>query len=195
MDSNWLMWIPGLMLGVALSASSGFRVFIPLLLSNLATKFGFINISDNLSWMASDTATIILAVATVAEIGAYYIPFVDNLLDTIAVPSSAIAGTLLTTQFLPINDPALQWGLGLLAGGGVAATVQAGTSLLRLGSSKFTGGLGNPIFSTIENVVSTISSLLAIWLPILMGVLSIAFVVWIIRKFTFRKRASSNIQN
>ena len=191
---NWISWIPGLMLGVALSAGSGFRIFIPLLTSNLAARFGWVDLSDNFAWMASDTATIVLLVATIAEVAAYYIPFVDNLLDTIAVPSSVAAGTILTSQFLEINDPALQWGLGLLAGGGVAGTVQAGTSLLRLGSTKFTGGLGNGVFSTFENIVSSVVSLVAVWLPIVMGILALLFVVWLIKKISklgFKKKQIS----
>ena len=59
-----------------------------------------------------------------------------------------------STQFLKINDPLIQYGLGLLAGGGVAGTIQAGTSLLRLGSTKFTGGIGNGFLSTFENIIS-----------------------------------------
>ena len=192
---NWISWIPGLMLGVALSAGSGFRIFIPLLTSNLAARFGWVDVSENFAWMASDTATIVLLVATLVEIAAYYIPFIDNLLDTIAMPSSVAAGTILTSQFLEINDPAIQWGLGLLAGGGVAGTVQAGTSLLRFGSTKFTAGLGNGVFSTLENIISSIISLIAVWLPIIMGILALLFVVWIIRKISklgFKKKQTSS---
>lgn len=188
---NWISWIPGLMLGVALSAGSGFRIFIPLLISNLSARFGWVDLSENFQWMASDTATIVLSVATLVEIGAYYIPFIDNLLDTIAIPSSVAAGTLLTSQFLEINDPALQWGLGLLAGGGVAGTVQAGTSLLRLGSTKFTAGTGNGVFSTLENILSSLFSLVAIWLPVFMGFLALILVYWIVRKFTRNRKKSS----
>lgn len=177
----WL-WITAILLGVALSASSGFRVFIPLLVSNLATRFGWINLTENFDWMASDTATIVFAVATIVEIGAYYIPFLDNLLDTLAIPSSVIAGTLLTSQFIPISDPIMQWGLGLVAGGSVAGTVQGGTSLLRLASTKFTAGIGNSIFSTIENVISTVSSIIAIFIPVLMGILALILFIWIVRR-------------
>lgn len=179
-------WIPGLLLGVALSAGSGFRIFIPLLISNLAAKMGWVDLSGNFAWMASDSATVLLVAATIAETGAYYIPFIDNLLDTLALPASVLAGTLLTSQFLDIHDPVIHWGLALVAGGGVAGTVQAGTSLLRLGSSKFTAGTGNGIFSTIENVLSSLVSLLAVWLPIIMGVLTLIFVFWILKKL-FRK--------
>ncbi|MCP9763043.1 DUF4126 domain-containing protein [Lacihabitans soyangensis] len=179
---EWITWIPGLMLGVALSAGSGFRVFIPLLVSNLAARFGLVSVSDDFGWMISNTATFVLIVASIVEIASYYIAFIDNLLDSIALPASVVAGTLLTTQFLKINDPTLQWGLGILAGGGVAGTIQAGTSLIRLGSTKFTGGIGNSFFSTFENILAVGISIVSIWIPLIMGVLAILLVFWMLKK-------------
>ncbi|MDP1817036.1 MAG: DUF4126 domain-containing protein [Leadbetterella sp.] len=188
---EWLNWLPGLLLGVALSAGSGFRVFIPLLVSNLAARFGLVSVSDNFGWMLSNTATFVLLVASVVEIASYYIAFIDNLLDGIALPASVVAGTLLTTQFLKIDDPTLQWGLGILAGGGVAGTIQAGTSLIRLGSTKFTGGFGNGFFSTFENFISVAISLISLWIPLIMGVLAILLVFWMLKKlFSKKKRAT-----
>lgn len=186
-----LSLLPGLLLGVALSAGSGFRVFIPLLVSNLAAKFGLVSVSENFQWMMSNTTTIVLVAASVVEIASYYIAFIDNLLDSIALPASVMAGTLLTTQFLKIDDPTLQWGLGILAGGGVAGTIQAGTSLIRLGSTKFTGGVGNGFFSTFENILSVGISLISLWIPLIMGVLAILLVFWMLKKlFSKKKRAT-----
>ncbi len=190
---EWITWIPRLLLGVALSAGSGFRVFVPLLVSNLAAKFGLVSVSDNFGWMISNTATFVLVVASVVEIAAYYIAFIDNLLDSIALPASVVAGTLLTTQFLKIDDPTLQWGLGILAGGGVAGTIQAGTSLIRLGSTKFTGGIGNGFFSTFENILSIGISLVSLWIPLLMGVLALLLVFWMLKKL-FSKRKKPILQ-
>lgn len=187
---EWITWIPGLLLGVALSAGSGFRVFVPLLVSNLAAKFGLVSVSDNFGWMISNTATFVLIVASVVEIASYYIAFIDNLLDSIALPASVAAGTLLTTQFLKIDDPTLQWGLGILAGGGVAGTIQAGTSLIRLGSTKFTGGIGNGFFSTFENILSVGISLISLWIPLIMGVLAILLVFWMLKKLFSKKKKS-----
>jgi Domain of unknown function (DUF4126) len=178
------MLLPSLLLGVALSASSGFRIFVPFLVSNLAARIGWISLSENFAWMTSNTTLIVLIIACTFEVGAYYIAFVDNFLDTLAIPASVVAGTLLTSQFLPVEDPLLQWGLGVLAGGGVAGTVQAGTSLLRLGSSKFTMGFGNGFFSSFENFLSLFLSFTAIWLPVFVGSVVLLFVIWLIRKLT-----------
>jgi hypothetical protein len=182
--------LPSLMLGIALSASAGFRVFVPLLLSNLAGKFGAISISNDFSFMTSNSATLILGVACVLEIGSYYITYVDNLLDSIALPISVVAGTLLTTQFLDINDPVLKWSLGIIAGGGVAGTVQSSTTLLRLASTKFTAGFGNKFISTIENFLSVIISLISIWLPILMGILALLFTYSLLKRLFKSKSVS-----
>lgn len=179
--------ITGLMLGLALSASSGFRIFIPLLISNLAARIGWVSVGDDFLWMASPTATLVLVVATVLEIGAYYLPFIDNILDTLAMPCAVVAGTLLTSQFLTVDDPLLQWGLALVAGGGVAGTVQAGTSLLRLGSSKFTLGTGNAAVSTAENIFSSVLSLVGIWLPLLAGGLVVFATLALLRRLSRNK--------
>jgi hypothetical protein len=96
-----------LCLGVGLAACSGFRVFVPLLLSSLAVHFDLANVTTGFEWMGTWTAIGILATATVLEIGGYYIPWVDNLLDTIATPAAFAAGTLLTTSFVEIDNPVL----------------------------------------------------------------------------------------
>ncbi len=173
-----------LAVGIALSACSGFRVFVPMLVANLATRFHVLDMSNGFEWLSSPMATYILGAATVAEIMAYYIPVVDNMLDTITTPASFVAGTILTTSFLKIDSPELQWTLGILAGGGIAGTVQAGTGLLRLASTKFTGGLGNSVFATFENSVAVIFSLLTLWLPIFVAILGVLLFVFLLKKVT-----------
>ena len=172
-----------LAVGIALSACSGFRIFVPMLVANLATRFELLHLSNNgFEWLSSPMATYILAAATVAEIMAYYIPVVDNLLDTVTTPVSFIAGTILTTSLLKIDSPELQWTLGIVAGGGIAGTIQAGTGLLRLASTKFTGGLGNAFFATFENSVAVIFSLLTLWLPLFVAILGALLFVFLLKK-------------
>lgn len=180
-------------IGIGLSASTGFRIFIPALLACIACLNGWITPSENFAWLATWPAFFTLLSATVIEIGAYYIPFVDNLLDTIAGPLSIVAGTLLTTSFVEIEDPVLQWGLGLIVGGGTAGIVQAGTSLLRLGSSKFTAGLGNPVVATAENVAAFGLSGIAIFLPVIALLAVLALLWWLIRRMSrLRKKDVPN---
>lgn len=178
-----------LCLGLGLSASCGFRVFLPMLAANVAAMNGWISPGENFQWLATWPAFFALLSATVAEIAGYYIPFIDNLLDTIATPAAVIAGTLLTTSFIEINNPVLQWGLGLMVGGGTAGIVQAGTGLLRLLSSKTTAGVGNPVVSSVENVASFGLSGLAIFLPIVALIMVVLLVSWLLKKLIGLKKS------
>jgi hypothetical protein len=181
--------LPALLLGICLSACAGFRIFIPLLVINLSQKFHLLplQIGADFAWLQSNLATMILIVAALAEVLAYYLPFIDNVLDTIATPISFIAGSIIATSFLKIEDPAIKWTLGILAGGGVAGTIAAGTSILRLGSSKLTGGLGNSFLATIENILSIVLSIVAFLMPMILGTMVVLFVFWMIKKLMNRK--------
>src|SRR5436853_235068 len=86
--------ILSLLIGIGLSAACGFRVFVPLLVVSVASHTGHLHLSSGFEWMGSDAALIAFAVATVLEVAAYYSPWLDNLLDTIASPAAVIAGTL-----------------------------------------------------------------------------------------------------
>lgn len=181
-----------LCVGIALSACSGFRIFVPMLIGNLATRFGILDLSQGFEWLGSPPATYILGAATIVEILTYYIPVIDNLLDTIAMPASFVAGTILTTSFLKIDSPELRWTLGIVAGGGMAGTIQAGTGLLRLASTKFTGGFGNAIIATIENFISIIFSALTLWIPVFIAILCLLLFIFLIRQIMKRFRKKKN---
>lgn len=166
-------YILSLFIGVGLATATGFRVFLPLFFVSLASYFQWIPLQDNWQWLGSFTALLILGIAMLFEVLAYYIPFIDNVMDSIAVPLSAIAGTLLfSSQFVESNE-VLRWGLGVIAGGGTAATISTALSGVRLASSSGTAGLGNPIVSTVENTGATIMSAIAVFLPLLAVIITI----------------------
>lgn len=176
-----------LAVGVGLAAACGFRVFVPLFVMSLAARSGQLQLAANLDWLGSDPAMVALGIATVAEIAGYYVPWVDNLLDTIATPAAVVAGTLATASMLTGTDPLLQWGLGLIAGGGAAGVVQGATVTTRALSSLTTGGVGNPVVSTVETGASTLLAILAVAVPVLAATLVVMLLVWIGR-LVFRRR-------
>ena len=180
----------GIASGIGLSAACGFRVFVPLLVASIAHKMGWLPLAENLEWLSSWPALIAFATASVLEISAYYIPYVDNLLDTISTPSAMIAGTLVSASTIVSIDPTWQWILALLVGGGSAGIIQAGTGLTRLTSLKLTGGLGNPVVATGENVASIGGSIMAVVAPFLaLAVVAILVIIilWMISKFLMKK--------
>lgn len=179
--------IASLALGIGLSACCGFRIFVPMLVTNIAALAGHYHFGTGFEWMGTMTAFYIFASATVLEIIAYYVPWVDNLLDTIATPASVIAGTILTTSFIAGDlSPTMKWVLGFLVGGGSAGIVQLGTTVTRLTSTATTAGFGNPIIATIENILSIVFSILSVFLPILLAVGAVLLVMFLGKKLVRR---------
>ncbi len=176
-----------LCMGIALSAACGFRVFVPLLIAGLAVRFAGVHVADSLAWAGSDAALVCLGIATLLEITAYYVPYVDNLLDMVCTPLALIAGMVVMSGMLGDLPAYLQWGIGIVGGAGSAGVVQAGSVLLRGLSTGGTGGIANPVLSTVENILATLGSVLAVFVPILaVGVMIL--LVWIISRVIRRRR-------
>ncbi|MEC7601514.1 MAG: DUF4126 domain-containing protein [Candidatus Thermoplasmatota archaeon] len=184
-------------LGLGLAAASGFRVFIPPFLYGLFLRLDMVPISIPMTgiseWMASDIGLIILGVAMIVEILGYYVPWIDNLLDTIASPAAIIAGVMMMSSTLSDTHPALQWGASIIAGGGVSGTIQIGTVATRAVSTATTGGLGNPIVSTVEAGACIACTVLAILLPFIAVILVVVLVGFSGRQV--RKRLFTKNQN
>ncbi len=173
------------LLGISLSAASGFRVFVPFLFVSIASKAGFIQLSDGFSWMASTPALILFLIAVFVEILAYYIPFVDNALDTISMPVAVIAGTVLSATVITDMAPMVKWTLAIIAGGGISATIHSALAITRGASSSITAGLGNNAVSSFENISSTLISAFAIFSPVIAIAIVIIFIIIIIK---FKKK-------
>jgi hypothetical protein len=179
-------------LGIGLSAACGFRIFVPLLVMSFAANAGHINLSDGFDWIATWPAFVCFLTATILEIAVYYIPWLDNLLDTIATPAAVVAGTIImsavnTAPAITDMSPLLKWSLALIAGGGTAGVIQSTTTALRGVSSVSTGGLANFAIASAELVASVATTVLSIVLPILtalgIAVLLVVFLCFARRRF------------
>jgi len=182
----------GVFVGLALSAAVGFRVFIPLLFTGSAARLGYLELTADMAWLGSDGALVALATATVLEVSAYYVPWLDNLLDTIATPTAVVAGVI-TWAAVPELSPLLRWTLAVVAGGGAAGLVQSSTAFLRFQSSGFTGGLANPVLATGELLGALTLSVLGVLAPVLAAVLVVLVLVglgWLYRRATSRRNAA-----
>jgi len=179
-------------LGIGLSAACGFRVFVPLLIMSIASHTGHMTLSSGFDWIGTYPALAAFGVATVLEVAGYYIPWIDNLLDTIATPSAVVAGTIVMASAVSEMSPLMQWSLAIVAGGGTSAMVQGVTSLTRGASSLTTGGLGNPVVSTMEMGGATLLSVLAVALPVFAGMVVIGVLVFAARKL-FGKRHKTKV--
>lgn len=172
-------------LGIGLSASVGFRVFLPLFALSLAAYFNVWQLNESWQWVGGIPALITLGVATLVEICAYFIPYIDNLLDSIAVPLAAIAGTAVMLSTVADLSEVTTWALAIIAGGGTAAAIAGTSGTTRLASTATTGGLANPIVATLETGSSVVMSTLSIFAPIVAIILAVVILV-IIFKFFIR---------
>ena len=184
--------ISAIALGIALSACCGFRIFVPMLAASVAAYNHWFNLSADMQWLGSLPAMVCFGTAAIIEIGAYYFPFLDNILDAIAAPLAVAAGTVLAFAILPgsNNEPLLRWVAALVAGGATAGTIHVGTGLLRLFSTKATLGTGNPVIATGENAAVVTGSIFSFIIPVIIAAILLVVVFWIL--VTTLKRLFNN---
>lgn len=181
-----------ILVGLGLAAACGFRVFVPLLVLAVASKAGAVDLGPGLTWIGSYEAIVAFATAGVVEVVAYWVPWLDHALDSLATPAAVIAGTIAAaSQFGDVSQasPLMQWAGGLIAGGGVAGVVQATNVTTRLTSTVSTAGIANPIISAAQSVLSVVVSIVSIVAPILVAVLLVLIALAIFRVVTRFRRA------
>jgi hypothetical protein len=181
-------------LGVGLAAAVGFRVFLPMLVMSVAAYSGHLTLSSGLTWLGTTPALLMLGVATVLEILAYYIPGVDNLLDAIATPAALVAGTVVSAAVMTDLPPIVRWSAAAIAGGGAAGLTQGLTSLLRAKSTALTAGLANHALATGELGAALIVSLLSLVAPLAaLGLVALFcwFALRLLRRLFRRERIAS----
>ena len=167
-----------LSLGLGLAAACGFRVFIPPLMIGVGSRLDLYKLEGSFVWVDDTWAIAIFAVATLLEIGGYFIPWIDNLLDAVATPAAIIGGIFVTSASLEGElDPSAQWTLSVIAGGSVSGVIQLGTVATRAISTGTTGGLANPILSLLEAVASILCILISLFLVAIIPIV-IIFLIW-----------------
>ena len=183
-----------IVLGVALAAATGFRVFLPMLIVSGAAYSGHLPLDSSFAWLGTLPALIMLCVAALAEILAYYIPIIDNLLDWLATPSAFVAGTIVSAAVMVDVQPMVKWTAAVIAGGGIAGLTQAATGVLRAHSTVLTGGLGNSVIATGEFGGALLISFLALAAPAVAIALVILF-LWLALRLlhkAFRRKSSES---
>lgn len=184
-------WVVSIILGIGLAAACGFRVFVPLFIVSLFSYFdlGGMDVGESFQWLGSLPAIITFGAASLVELFAYYIPYVDNLLDTLAIPLAAIAGTLISLSTMVELDPLLQWSIALIAGGGLAGLIKGTSAATRLVSTAATGGAANPVVSTAETGASVLMTVLAWFIP-LAAIALLIILLYLVFRYMYRRRSA-----
>ena len=171
--------------GLGLAAASGFRVFLPPFLMAVWLRLGFLDVNiegSEFEAFSSDVSILLLGVASLSEIMAYKIPWMDNMLDSLATPWAGLAGIYLVAVSLEGADPSVQWALAIIAGGGASLSIQSATVAGRGLSSMFTLGLANPFFSLIEDIASVLLIFIALLAPLAALFASVILIFVIFRR-------------
>jgi hypothetical protein len=184
----------GLCIGLSLAAACGFRVFVPLLVLGIASRAGYVpQLDPSFAWIASDAALIAFGAATALEIAGYYVPWLDNLLDTVATPAAAVAGIIAMASVTGQLHPLLQGAVAIIAGGGAATAVQGLTVVTRAVSSTTTAGVGNPVVSTTEAAAAGLLAVLGVWLWWLAAIIALLLLGCVLWLLTRRRRRFARV--
>jgi len=184
----------GIALGVGLAAATGFRVFLPLLCAGIAARAGWVPLADGFAWLASSPALVALGTAAALEVLAYAVPGVDHALDVLAGPATVAAGVVASASVMAEVPPAVMWPVAIIAGGGIAGLTKGSAAVVRAKAGLATGGLANPVLSSVESVGAALLSLLAIAVPLVALVAVAAFLAFATRRagrLVFGRRGSA----
>lgn len=147
-----------------LSASAGLNAYLPLLIVSVSARLDLFELNEPFDVMTSWWIIGILAVLTLVEMFVDKVPAVDSVNDVINTIIRPVAGAILfaaSANVIGEMHPVAAMALGLLTAGGV----HAAKATVRPAVTATTAGVGNPIVSTIEDVIAAITSLLAVLLP------------------------------
>ena len=154
-----------------------------MLIVSAATYTGHLSLDSSFAWLGTPSALAMLSVAAIVEVLAYYVPVIDNLLDSIATPAAFVAGTIVSAAVMTDVPPMVKWTAAVIAGGGIAGITQGATAMLRAHSTVLTGGLGNSVIATAELGGALLISFLALAAPVAAIALVILFLWLSIRSF------------
>lgn len=82
------------------------------------------------------------------------------------------------------------WAAAIIIGGGTAGAVQMSTVAVRGVSTATTGGVANPLVSTVEWVGAVLLSVLSLLVPVLVVIVGIILAIWAVRWFKRKKQES-----
>lgn len=177
-----------ILIGVSLAATCGFRIFVPLLVMGISAQAGYLDLGSGFQWIGTTPAIVVLAIATVAEVLAYFFPFVDNLLISMGAPISILAGILVSAAVMTDINPMLQWALAIIAGGGAAATTNLVSNGVHHSSTMVSAGTINPVVSTVESGLAVLTSILAVVAPLLALICIATVMFFILRGYNKLRR-------
>ncbi|QFP75657.1 DUF4126 domain-containing protein [Deinococcus sp. AJ005] len=168
--------LSGLLSSLGLSGAAGLNAYVPLLVVGLLSRMGVMHLNEPFNLLGNPWVLLAVGVIGLLDFVGDKIPGIDTVLHLVGGLVNTAAGAILFAAQAGVADvpPALSLALGVIVAGGVHAT----RTVVRPVATATTGGLGNPVVSTLEDGTSLLLSLLAVFVPIL-AVILLAAVVFI----------------
>ncbi|GAB4578300.1 MAG: DUF4126 domain-containing protein [Anaerolineales bacterium] len=173
--------LTGILSAFGLSASAGLNAYIPLLVVALLGRFtDLIELSspwDTLeNWWVIGTLVVLLLIEFFAD-KVPAVNHINDLIQTFVRPTAGAIAFAASAGVITETSPVLSLILGLIVAGGVHATKALA---IRPAVTATTGGAGNVPVSILEDLISTVLSILAIVIPLLFAVVAIIFTAWFV---------------
>ena len=159
----------GILSGFGLAGAAGLNAYIPLFILGLASRLGYADLQAPYDLLGSNVGLGVLAVLLLVEILADKVPGVDHVNDVINTVVRPAAGGVLALSSVGAGTlhPGFAALLGIITAGGIHATKATVRPLV----TATTGGLGNPVVSTIEDGLSFGVTIMALLAPIIVAIL------------------------
>jgi hypothetical protein len=184
--------LTGILSAFGLSASAGLNAYIPLLVIGVIAHYtDVVKLSSPWDTLANPWILILLGVLVIIEMLADKIPAVNHINDIIQTFVRPAAGAIVfaaSARVISDIHPVLALGCGLLVAGSVHAIKSAA---IRPAVTATTGGAGNIPVSIAEDILATVTSLLAVLIPVLIGIfliLLVAVLIWWINKRAIKQK-------
>ena len=189
--ASLIEWLPSIGLAIGLAACAGLRAWLPLLLTGVLARTGYVEVGPAFAFIGSTKALVVFGVATLIEMIGDKIPTVDHALDAIGTLLRPAAGALLAASVMwKIDEPLLAVAAGLAVGAPSALVPHATKSAFRALSTTLTAGLANPILSLLEDAIALGLFALSILLPILAALFVGALAALVLRRARGRQPAT-----
>jgi uncharacterized membrane protein len=168
-------WIQLIFTALGLSTTAGLRAYLPLLavaLGSTDPSLTDIHLSPGFQWMGSTWFMIIVGALAFVEFGVDKAPGLDHVSDIVHTVIRPISGAIIMAG---VENPISHWNpwVAAVIGGVLALTAHGIKSATRPVVTATTVGVGNPVLSIGEDIGALISTILAIFLPII-GVIVLA---------------------
>lgn len=181
------MKLAAILSAFGLSSAAGLNAYIPLLLIAVLGRIGLVHLSEPYDVLTSTWAIVVIGVLLVVEVIVDKVPGADHVNDVIQTVVRPTAGAVLfacSSGVIGETHPAVALTAGLVLALGVHATKAAARPVVNAS----TLGLGAPVVSTIEDIVSAVASVTAVALPLLIGLFAVLLLVFAWWVWTRRRR-------